>query len=53
MVTDPARALPMLVSPYMHMTNNRLSVTVRDEAFLAYVLARALRESQTVPAGER
>ncbi|WP_328540361.1 lantibiotic dehydratase C-terminal domain-containing protein [Streptomyces sp. NBC_00344] len=43
-VTDPAQALPMLMSPYMHMTNNRLSVTIRDEAFLAYVLARALRE---------
>ncbi|MFJ3640007.1 lantibiotic dehydratase C-terminal domain-containing protein [Streptomyces sp. NPDC090108] len=41
--TDPAQALPMLLSPYMHMTNNRLSMTVRDEAFLSYVLARALR----------
>lgn len=38
-------ALAMLLSPYLHMTNNRLSVTVRDEAFLSYVLARALRES--------
>ncbi|MEU6854713.1 lantibiotic dehydratase C-terminal domain-containing protein [Actinacidiphila alni] len=45
-VTDAAQALPMLLSPYMHMTNNRLSVTVRDEAFLSYVLARALREPQ-------
>jgi Lantibiotic biosynthesis dehydratase C-term len=52
-VDDPARALPMLVSPYMHMTNNRLSVTVRDEAFLAYVLARALREQQATAAGGR
>ncbi|WP_329569567.1 lantibiotic dehydratase C-terminal domain-containing protein [Kitasatospora sp. NBC_01266] len=43
-VTDPAQALPMLLSPYAHMTNNRLSVTVRDEAYLSYVLARALRE---------
>lgn len=45
-VTDPDQALPMLLSPFMHMTNNRLSVTVRDEAFLSYVLARALREPQ-------
>ncbi|WP_433887571.1 lantibiotic dehydratase C-terminal domain-containing protein [Streptomyces sp. CA-111067] len=45
-VTDPGQALPMLLSPYMHMTNNRLSVTVRDEAYLSYVLARALREPQ-------
>lgn len=42
--TDPAHALPMLLSPYMHMTNNRLSMTIRDEAFLSYVLARALRD---------
>ncbi|MFF0712533.1 lantibiotic dehydratase C-terminal domain-containing protein [Streptomyces bauhiniae] len=42
--TDPAQALPMLLSPYLHMTNNRLSTTVRDEAFLSYVLARALRD---------
>ncbi|MFG2881183.1 lantibiotic dehydratase C-terminal domain-containing protein [Streptomyces sp. NPDC048297] len=41
--TDPAQVLPMLLSPYLHMTNNRLSMTVRDEAFLSYVLARALR----------
>jgi hypothetical protein len=45
-ITDPAQALPMLLFPYAHMTNNRLSVTVRDEAFLSYILARALREPQ-------
>lgn len=43
-LSDPGDALPMLLSPYMHMTNNRLSMTIRDEAFLSYVLARALRE---------
>ncbi|GGV34588.1 lantibiotic biosynthesis protein [Kitasatospora herbaricolor] len=43
-VGDPAESLPMLLSPYLHMTNNRLSVTVRDEAYLSYVLGRALRE---------
>ncbi len=42
-VTEPAQALPMLASPYLHMTNNRLSVSVRDEAYLSYVLGRALR----------
>ncbi|MER7938167.1 MULTISPECIES: lantibiotic dehydratase C-terminal domain-containing protein [unclassified Streptomyces] len=42
--TDPAHALPMLLSPYLHMTNNRLSMTIRDEAFLSYVLGRALRD---------
>ncbi|RKE17541.1 lantibiotic dehydratase C-terminal domain-containing protein [Streptomyces sp. TLI_171] len=49
-VTDPAQALPMLLFPYAHMTNNRLSVTVRDEAFLSYILARALREPQPAAA---
>ncbi|WP_149184555.1 lantibiotic dehydratase C-terminal domain-containing protein [Streptomyces sp. TRM49041] len=43
-VTDPAVALPLLLSPYMHMTNNRLHVTIRDEAYLSHVLGRALRE---------
>jgi thiopeptide-type bacteriocin biosynthesis protein len=41
---DTDHALAMLLSPYMHMTNNRMSITVRDEAFLSYVLTRALRE---------
>ncbi|RZU46331.1 thiopeptide-type bacteriocin biosynthesis protein [Streptomyces sp. BK022] len=49
--TDPAQSLPMLLSPYLHMTNNRLSTTVRDEAFLSYVLARALRDGGARGAG--
>lgn len=49
-ITDPAVALSMLASPYLHMTNNRLGVTVRDEAYLSYVLARALdRPAAEVP----
>ncbi len=44
-VTDPAAALPLLLSPYMHMTNNRLHVTIRDEAYLSHVLGRVLKES--------
>jgi hypothetical protein len=46
-VTDPAVALPLLLSPYMHMTNNRLHVTIRDEAYLSHVLGRSLRERPT------
>jgi hypothetical protein len=46
-VTDPAVALPLLLSPYMHMTNNRLHVTIRDEAYLSHVLGRCLRETPT------
>ncbi|MFF3730234.1 lantibiotic dehydratase C-terminal domain-containing protein [Streptomyces sp. NPDC002476] len=45
LVTDPAASLPLLLSPYMHMTNNRLHVTIRDEAYLSHVLGRALRET--------
>ncbi len=42
-LTDLAVVLPTLLSPYMHMTNNRLHVTIRDEAYLAHVLGRVLR----------
>lgn len=47
--TDAAR---MLLLPYMHMTNNRFTVNIRDEAYLSYVVARALRETapEEVPA---
>jgi hypothetical protein len=37
-----AEPLPILFS-YMHMTNNRLGVANRDEAWLAYLLSRSLR----------
>jgi hypothetical protein len=43
-ITDPAQALTKLLSPYLHMTNNRLHVTIRDEAYLTYVLGRSLRD---------
>lgn len=36
--------LPYVLTPYMHMTNNRLGATLIDEAYLSYVLGRALRE---------
>ena len=48
-ITDPGAALPRLLSPYMHMTNNRLHVTIRDEAYLAHILARSLRETLQEP----
>jgi Lantibiotic biosynthesis dehydratase C-term len=47
-ITDPALTLPRLLSPYLHMTNNRLSLGIRDEAYLSYVLTRALREPNAV-----
>ncbi|MFY1632146.1 lantibiotic dehydratase C-terminal domain-containing protein [Solwaraspora sp. WMMB335] len=43
-VSDPDTAVVTLLSPYLHMTNNRFHVTIRDEAYLAYLLGRALRD---------
>jgi hypothetical protein len=37
--------LPFLVTPYMHMTNNRLGATLIDEAYLAYMLSRTVSEN--------
>jgi hypothetical protein len=42
---DADTALRTLLSPYMHMTNNRFNVTIRDEAYLSYLLGRALRDT--------
>ncbi|MFD5768201.1 lantibiotic dehydratase C-terminal domain-containing protein [Streptomyces sp. NPDC127049] len=50
-LTDVSAVLPRLLSPYMHMTNNRLHVTIRDEAYLSFVLARVLREGVPDPVG--
>jgi hypothetical protein len=44
-VTDAAEARLRLLSPYLHMTNNRLHITIRDEAYLSAMLAHALRTS--------
>ncbi|MFD6275875.1 lantibiotic dehydratase C-terminal domain-containing protein [Streptomyces sp. NPDC060209] len=48
-VTHLPAVLPRLLSPYMHMTNNRLHVTIRDEAYLSFMLGQVLREPD--PAG--
>jgi hypothetical protein len=45
-VTDPGEAQIRLLSPYLHMTNNRLHITIRDEAYLSAVLARSLRDAE-------
>jgi hypothetical protein len=44
-VTDPEEAAVRLLSPYLHMTNNRLHMTIRDEAYLSAMLARAVQET--------
>ncbi len=50
-LTDPGAALKILLSPYLHMTNNRIGVTLSDEAYLSYLLNRVLVESP-VPVAE-
>jgi hypothetical protein len=45
-VTNVDHAVRRLLSPLLHMTNNRLSVTFTDEAYLGHTLARALRETR-------
>jgi hypothetical protein len=41
-VDDPQVALAVLLSGYMHMTNNRLGVSILDEIYLSYIIGRAL-----------
>jgi hypothetical protein len=43
-VTDPAVSMWILISGYVHMTNNRLGVTIQHEAYLAYILRRAVED---------
>jgi hypothetical protein len=50
-VTDVDTALRQVLLPYLHMTNNRLSMTLPDEAYLGHVLARALRGRDLVETG--
>ncbi|HEX8772732.1 MAG TPA: thiopeptide-type bacteriocin biosynthesis protein [Pyrinomonadaceae bacterium] len=38
-------AFNYLLSSYVHMTNNRLSVSIGEEVYMAYVLRRAIEDS--------
>ncbi|MFD4314718.1 lantibiotic dehydratase C-terminal domain-containing protein [Streptomyces sp. NPDC058548] len=49
-LTHLRAVLPRLLSPYMHMTNNRLHVTIRDEAYLSFVLGQVLRDPHVAAA---
>ncbi|MFE6067471.1 lantibiotic dehydratase C-terminal domain-containing protein [Streptomyces sp. NPDC056525] len=49
-LTHLPSVLPRLLSPYMHMTNNRLHVTIRDEAYLSFVLGQVLRDPRVAAA---
>ncbi|MFD5428412.1 thiopeptide-type bacteriocin biosynthesis protein [Streptomyces sp. NPDC127084] len=40
------RVLRLLLNSYLHMTNNRLSTTIGDECYLAFVIARSLEQHE-------
>lgn len=42
-VQDPAVARQILLTSYIHMTNNRLGASLIDEAYLSHILLRALK----------
>lgn len=44
-VTDPDRTLSTLLVPFIHMTNNRLGVSIVEEVYLSHLLARYLSDS--------
>ena len=50
---DPSVVLQILLSSYIHMTNNRLGVLIQDEIYLSYVISKVLGVDQVVaePAG--
>lgn len=41
------RAWQALVPSYLHMTSNRLGITVQEESYLGYLITRALETSRT------
>jgi hypothetical protein len=49
-VTEVPDALRRVMWAYVHMTNNRLNVTLADESYLGHVLTRALRDRHLVEA---
>ncbi len=41
-VPEPQAALTIVLSSYVHMTNNRLGASILDEIYLSYVIGKAL-----------
>lgn len=44
-------AVQSIVSSYVHMMNNRLGITIQEEAYLAYLIARAMEKPAEEAAG--
>lgn len=49
-LTDPASFIPVVLSSYVHMTNNRLGVAILDEIYLSYLICASATSQQVVPA---
>ncbi|PSL01621.1 thiopeptide-type bacteriocin biosynthesis protein [Haloactinopolyspora alba] len=50
-IDDPEALATVLLSSYVHMTNNRLGVAILDEIYLSYLVERALEtRGEQVPA---
>ncbi|MBM0274987.1 thiopeptide-type bacteriocin biosynthesis protein [Micromonospora tarensis] len=49
-VSDPDIAFTVLLSSYVHMTNNRIGTSILDEIYLSYLMERALTEAEAVTA---
>jgi len=43
-VADLDHACSLIIPSYIHMTNNRLGITIREEAYLSYLIERVQRE---------
>jgi len=52
-VTAPGEVLRRIVPSYVHMMNNRLGVTIQEEAYLAYLIRRALSAPRLASVSER
>jgi hypothetical protein len=44
--SDPASVSMLLLSSYLHMTNNRLGLAINDEIYISYLIERALSEPE-------
>jgi thiopeptide-type bacteriocin biosynthesis protein len=48
---DPVATASLLLTSYIHMTNNRLGALILDEIYLAYLIKRTLEESARAASG--
>ena len=44
LATSPEEAMRRVFVSYMHMTNNRLGISIPDESYLAHILGRTIQE---------